>query len=155
MRPGKTTHIFQLEERSVRFTGNFDTGNLRNVLQVAPFEVSAHLSSLRFSLPSILTKFRRPQRPSSTSLWKASQKDRRSGWSSGTSPSSTASEYRFCDLGKRKKIQASYLAGRQQLQTLESGLGRNLRDIRWVGAKNQCPNKKQQKLLCLCAAVQL
>jgi hypothetical protein len=39
MRAGKTTHIFQLGEHSLRFSGNFDSGNLRNVLQRAPFEV--------------------------------------------------------------------------------------------------------------------
>lgn len=126
MRPGKTTHIFQLEEHSVRFTGNFDTGNLRNVLQVAPFEVSIDLSSLRFSLPLILTKFQHPPRLSFISLFKASRKGRHSSWSSGTSLSSTASEYRFCDIGRRKKIQASDLSRRQQLQTLKFGLGINL-----------------------------
>lgn len=39
MRPGKTTHIFQLGDYSVKFSGNFDSGNLKNVIQHAPFHV--------------------------------------------------------------------------------------------------------------------
>ncbi len=44
MRPGKTTHIFEVGDYSVKFCGNFDGGNLRNVVQTAPFQV--HLSIL-------------------------------------------------------------------------------------------------------------
>ena len=36
MRAGKTTHIFQVNGCDLKFSGNFDSGNLRTVLQTTP-----------------------------------------------------------------------------------------------------------------------
>ena len=46
MRPGKTTHIFEIGDYSAKFSGNFDSGNLRNVLQITPFHVSKSTCSI-------------------------------------------------------------------------------------------------------------
>ncbi len=35
MRPTKTTHIFEVFNQQVKFSGNFDSGNLRTVVQTA------------------------------------------------------------------------------------------------------------------------
>jgi len=51
MRAGKTTHIFQVEAHNVKFSGNFDSGNLRNVVQTAPFNVTPHSLSSKYSQP--------------------------------------------------------------------------------------------------------
>jgi hypothetical protein len=39
MRAGKTKHHFKIGEYDIKFSGDFDGGNLRNVLQLSPFQV--------------------------------------------------------------------------------------------------------------------
>jgi hypothetical protein len=39
MHPGKASYIFPLEESLIRFSGNFDSGNLKYVTQITPFQV--------------------------------------------------------------------------------------------------------------------
>jgi hypothetical protein len=43
MRPTKTTHIFEIEKKSVKFSSNFDSGNLRIVLQTAADAVLTYI----------------------------------------------------------------------------------------------------------------
>jgi hypothetical protein len=76
MRAGKTTHIFQLGEHSIRFSGNFDSGNLRNVLQLAPFEVSYALQSINWKLRSTHMSSQYQIRLFFTSLWKVAPMDK-------------------------------------------------------------------------------
>lgn len=39
MRPTKTMHIFEVEKHSVKFSSNFDGGNLRTVTQIGAHKV--------------------------------------------------------------------------------------------------------------------
>lgn len=39
MHPGKASFNFPLSESLIKFSGNFDSGNLKNVVQITPFHV--------------------------------------------------------------------------------------------------------------------
>lgn len=38
MRPSKTSHCFQVKGREVKFSSNFDSGNLRTVTQTGAYQ---------------------------------------------------------------------------------------------------------------------
>jgi len=39
MHPGKASCIFPFADTLIKFSGNFDSGNLKNVTQLTPFQV--------------------------------------------------------------------------------------------------------------------
>jgi len=70
MRPGKTTHIFEVGYHSVKFSGNFDSGNLRNVRQIGSDEVISYSFSFKLNLLTTHMNFLPQIRLFFTSVWK-------------------------------------------------------------------------------------
>ena len=48
MHPGKASFIFSLGESLIKFNGNFDSGNLKHVTQITPFQVWLWWFSTKF-----------------------------------------------------------------------------------------------------------